>query len=92
MVIVLYNPKSKGRATHIDRAREIVMSRRDPQTPVGIVRAATRPHEDIALTTLEHMLSFTIDMQSTIVIGNSNTFAWRGRMITPRGYADKYEL
>lgn len=92
MVIALYNPKSKGRATHIDRAREIVLAHRPPETPVGIVRAATREAEDVALTTLEHMLGFDIDMQSTVIIGNSRSFSWQGWMVTPRGYSDKYEV
>lgn len=92
MVIALYNPKSKGRATHIDRAREIILAHRPAHTPVGIVRAATRENEDAALTTLEHMPGFDIDMQSTVIIGNSRSFSWRGWFITPRGYSDKYEV
>jgi len=92
MVIALYNPKSKGRATHIDRAREIIMAHRLPSTPVGIVRGATREGEDRALTTLEQMLSFDIDMQSTVIIGNSKSFSWRGWFVTPRGYSDKYHV
>jgi len=92
MVIALYNPKSKGRATHIDRAREIIMGHRPASTPVGIVRGATRENEDTALTTLEHMLDFDIDMQSTVIIGNSRSFSWRGWFVTPRGYSDKYDV
>jgi len=92
MVIALYNPKSKGRAKHIDRAREIIMDHRPQGTPVGIVRGATRENEDAALTTLEHMLDFDIDMQSTVIIGNTRSFTWRGWFVTPRGYSDKYEV
>ncbi len=44
-VIVLYNPRSKGRRDHISRAREILLGYRSPETPVGIVRAAMRTDE-----------------------------------------------
>jgi len=38
------------------------------------------------------MLEEDINMQSTVIIGNSTTFSWNGYMITPRGYRDKYKL
>jgi precorrin-3B C17-methyltransferase len=60
-------------------------------TPVGIVKAAMRASERIAITTLEEVLSHEIDMQTTVIIGNSETFVWNGRMITPRGYEKKFE-
>ena len=91
-VIVLYNPKSKKRTAHIERAREIVLAQRGPETPVGIVTAATRENEVVTLTTLEKMLEAEIGMQSCVIIGNSATFAWREFMVTPRGYAGKYAL
>jgi cobalt-precorrin 5A hydrolase/precorrin-3B C17-methyltransferase len=91
-VIVLYNPKSKGRASHVQRARDIILAHRTPQTPVGIVRAAMRPDETAVITDLENMCSHDIDMQTTVIIGNSKTIVSGGAMITPRGYADKYDL
>jgi len=91
-VIALYNPKSKKRTKHIVEARKILMSYRDADTPVGIVTAASRENEVIRLTTLESMLEEDINMQSTVIIGNSTTFSWNGYMITPRGYRDKYKL
>ena len=91
-VIVIYNPRSRGRATHIDRAREIVMKHRSPSTPVGIVTAAMRESERIVCSSLERMLDHDINMQSTVVIGNSKTFRFGPWMVTPRGYADKYEV
>ncbi len=91
-VIALYNPKSKKRTEHIVQAREILLSVRDAETPVGIVTAASRENEVIRLTTLDRMLDEDINMQSTVIIGNSTTFSWNGYMITPRGYKDKYTL
>ncbi|MBZ4688192.1 MAG: precorrin-3B C17-methyltransferase / cobalt-factor methyltransferase [Clostridia bacterium] len=86
MVIVLYNPRSKGRPDHIKTAREIILWHRDPQTPVGLVRSARRGKEEVTITTLKEMLNYEIDMLTTVIIGNSETMVKNGKMITPRGY------
>ncbi len=91
-VTVIYNPKSRKRTTQIIRAREIMLAYRRPDTPVGIVTGATRPHETVNLTSLHSMLDTEIGMQSTVIIGNSQTFVFGDTMITPRGYTDKYGL
>ncbi len=91
-VIVLYNPRSKKRRHHLNRAQELIMAHRDPATPVGIVTAAGRVNEKITITSLEKMAAAEVGMQSTVIIGNSKTFRWQDFMITPRGYADKYGL
>jgi len=91
-VIVLYNPRSKGRADHINKARDIILKHRTRSTVVGIVTGAMREHEKIIVTDLEHMRDSDIDMQTTVVIGNSNTFRWNDLMITPRGYEKKFKI
>ena len=91
-VTAIYNPKSKKRTEQITKAREIFLQHRNPETPVGIVTAATRENEKIAVTTLEKMLENDIGMQSTLIIGNSQTFSWNDLIITPRGYTGKYDL
>lgn len=91
-VIVIYNPRSKRRTSHIEKARDIVASYRPGATPVGIVTAATRENERVVVTTLADMLGEEINMQSCVLIGNESTFTWRNKMITPRGYAGKYRL
>ena len=88
-VIVLYNPKSKGRRTHINRAQQIILNHRAPGTPVGIVRSATREQEKIFVTDLGHMPFDEIDMKTTVIIGNSRSILWKNLMITPRGYENK---
>jgi len=85
-VIVLYNPKSRGRTQQITMARDTVLKYRDGNTPVGIVRHATRDDETITITTLNKMLDNHIDMKSTVIIGNSKTFVWEDFLVTPRGY------
>ena len=91
-VLVLYNPRSRKRTSQIERARELILERQRADTPVGIVTAATRKEECVVLTDLASMLEHEIGMQSLVIIGNSQTYVDHGRMITPRGYGDKYRL
>lgn len=85
-VIAIYNPKSRGRATYLDQIRDIVLEYRKPETPVGIVRKAGRPGMTVTVSNLENLPKEDVDMQSTVIIGNSNTYVADGIMITPRGY------
>ncbi len=91
-VVAIYNPKSKKRTTQIVRAREIFLEYRDKNTPVGIVQGASRENEVVCLSTLDKMLNEEIGMQTTIIVGNSQTFVWKDKLITPRGYSKKYGL
>jgi adenosylcobyric acid synthase len=91
-VVALYNPRSKGRARHIDRAREILLASRPPETPVGIVRNACRTGEERIISTLAGLPVERIDMFSLVIVGNSSTFLdAHGKMVTPRGYKSKVE-
>jgi adenosylcobyric acid synthase len=86
-VIVLYNPRSKGRPGHMERARNNLLSSRSPETPVGIVRNACREGEEKIVSTLAELPMEQIDMFSLVIIGNSATYVdSQGRMVTPRGY------
>ncbi len=85
-VIALYNPKSRERVDYLNQIRDIVLEYRKSSTPVGIVRKAGRPGMNITITTLEDLPDADVDMQSTVIIGNSRTYVADGRMITPRGY------
>ncbi len=91
-VIVIYNPKSMGRTEQIRKAQEIILKHRDSKTPVGIVKGAMRDDEKVVLTTLGEMTECDIDMQTTVIVGNSNTFKWNDWMITPRGYEKKFKV
>jgi precorrin-3B C17-methyltransferase len=89
-VIVFYNPKSKKRTRPLEKASEILLKYRPPQTPVGIVRNARRADEEIIVIPLKEMLvAKQIDMGATVIVGNSKTFIKGGYMITPRGYERK---
>lgn len=91
-VIVLYNPRSKGRAGHLSRAREIILKHRGQKTAVGLVKGAMREQERVIVTDLANMRDTDVDMQTTVIIGNSKTFVWNDLMITPRGYENKFTI
>jgi len=90
-VIVLYNPKSTKRKEHLTKAKEILLKFRRDETPVAIIKNATRKDEEIILTTLKEMDNFDVDMNTTIIVGNSRTYTFKNFMITLRGYERKYE-
>jgi precorrin-3B C17-methyltransferase len=90
-VVALYNPKSGRRTGQILEARRIFLRHRAPQTPVAIVKSAFRPKQRLEFTTLEALPEADIGMLSTVLIGNSQTFLRAGCMVTPRGYAHKYQ-
>lgn len=91
-VVALYNPKSGRRTRQIQEAQRIFLRHRDPKTPVAIVKSAFRPKQRLEFTTLAKMAEADIGMLSTVLIGNSNTFIRDGLMVTPRGYANKYDV
>ena len=91
-VVALYNPKSGRRTRQIQEAQRIFLRHRDPQNPVAIVKSAFRPKQSIEFTTLEKLHEASVGMLTTVLIGNSNTYVKHGLMITPRGYANKYDV
>ena len=90
-VVALYNPKSGRRTGQIVEAQRILLQHRDAATPVALVKSAYRRRQSIQLTRLDQMAECDIGMLTTVLIGNSNTFVRHGLMVTPRGYANKYD-
>ncbi|MFQ5428186.1 MAG: precorrin-3B C(17)-methyltransferase [Thermodesulfobacteriota bacterium] len=87
-VLALYNPRSSKRKEGLVKAVKGMLEYKDPETPVGILRNASREGEEVILTTLGKMHEFfeRIDMLTIIIIGNNSTFVRDKLMITPRGY------
>ncbi|MGB5595155.1 MAG: precorrin-3B C(17)-methyltransferase [Crocosphaera sp.] len=88
-VTAIYNPRSQTRQTQIIEAQNIFLKHRNTNTPVALVRCAYRQDETIILTNLSEMLNHSIDMLTTVLIGNSSTCNYQNWMITPRGYLSK---
>ncbi len=92
-VVALYNPQSKRRTWQLPRTRELMLENgRAPQTPVAIVKSAYRKRQRVVLTTLDDLCNHEIGMLTTVLVGNSNTRIVAGRMVTPRGYENKYDV
>jgi precorrin-3B C17-methyltransferase len=91
-VLAVYNPRSKTRPDLLEKAQKIILQYRCPNTPVAVVRAATRTDQWTCLTTLAEMPLADVDMQSILLVGNSRTYIWNDWMVTPRGYLEKYSI
>ena len=85
-VIVLYNPSSKGRPAHLRHACEILLESRPADTCCGYARCIGRAGEESGILSLGQLRNFSADMFTTVFIGNSDTRAVGGKLITSRGY------
>ncbi|MFJ5517353.1 precorrin-3B C(17)-methyltransferase [Streptomyces griseoluteus] len=86
IVVTFYNPRSRGRDWQLPKALAVLSDHREPETPVGVVRNASRPDESARLTTLAGLDPATVDMMTVVTVGNTATRNIAGRMVTPRGY------
>lgn len=86
LVVAFYNPRSKGRSWQLGAARDILLRRRPPTTPVGIVTDAARAGQQVTITTLEALDPELVGMTTCVIVGSSTTTVVDGRMVTPRGY------
>ena len=91
-ITAIYNPKSEGRYWQLYRLIEIFLQERDPQTPVGFVRQAGREEQEVTITTLADFDPEQVDMFTVILIGNSQTYQFENKMITPRGYYGEIKM
>jgi precorrin-3B C17-methyltransferase len=85
-VVALYNPRSKTRIAQLDTATDMLLTYRQADTPVGIVKQAMREGQLVQLTTLGKLKEADVDMLTTVIIGNSQTKVIDGKMVTVRGY------
>ncbi|WP_225829093.1 precorrin-3B C(17)-methyltransferase [Streptomyces naphthomycinicus] len=86
LVVTFYNPRSRGRDWQLPKALAILAGHREPATPVGVVRNASRPDESSRVTTLGGLDPAIVDMMTVVTVGNTATREIAGRMVTPRGY------
>ncbi|MDX3752206.1 precorrin-3B C(17)-methyltransferase [Streptomyces sp. AK08-02] len=86
IVVTFYNPRSRGRDWQLPKALAVLGAHREPTTPVGVVRNASRPDESSRVTTLADLDPATVDMMTVVTVGNTATRNIAGRMVTPRGY------
>jgi len=93
--ISIYNPWSRKRRDNYEKCCEILLEHRDPGTPVGVVHAAGREDEQVEIVELAELPDLgetdLVDMTTTLLVGNDDTYVWDDRMVTPRGYETKYD-
>ena len=85
-VICLYNPSSKKRHDYLQKACDLMMQYKSPDTVCGTVCNIGREGEEYHLMTLRELRDTQVDMFTTVFIGNSQTKEINGKMVTPRGY------
>ncbi len=85
-VICLYNPSSKKRHDYLQKACDLMMRHKSPETVCGIVANIGREGESMQVMTLKELRDTQVDMFTTVFIGNSQTKEIGGKMVTPRGY------
>lgn len=85
-VICLYNPSSRKRHDYLMKACDIMLKSKSPDTICGTVKNIGREGEEIHVCTLAQLRETSVDMFTTVFIGNSQTKEINGKMVTPRGY------
>ncbi len=86
LCIALYNPSSHRRSDYLQKACDILLRHVKPETVCGVVRNIGREGEEYKVMPLSELREYKADMFTTVFIGNSQTRAVNGRMVTPRGY------
>jgi precorrin-2 C20-methyltransferase/precorrin-3B C17-methyltransferase len=87
LALALYNPASRTRREQLDRAREILLRHRAPETPVVVARAVGGADEAVTVTTLGELDTSVVDMRTLLIVGSSTTrVTAAGRVYTPRRY------
>ncbi|GBG39283.1 precorrin-2 C(20)-methyltransferase [Mycobacterium montefiorense] len=90
LVLAIYNPASKTRTWQVGAMRDILLTHREPGTPVVIGRNVSGPDEDVRVVRLADLDPADIDMRSLLIVGSSQT-QWHSddsgdRVFTPRRY------
>lgn len=84
--VCLYNPSSHKRHDYLEKACDLMMQYKSPETVCGIVSNIAREGEEYKIMTLKELRDTQVDMFTTVFIGNSQTKYLSGKMVTPRGY------
>ena len=85
-VVCLYNPSSKKRHDYLQKACDLMMKYKSPDTICGTVSNIAREGEEAHVMTLKELRDTQADMFTTVFIGNSQTKEINNKMVTPRGY------
>lgn len=85
-VVCLYNPSSRKRSDYLQKACDLMMQYKSPETVCGIVSYIGRDGKHYEVMDLKTLRDTKVDMFTTVWVGNSQTKEINGKMVTPRGY------
>lgn len=85
-VVCLYNTSSRKRSDYLQKACDLMMQYKSPETVCGIVSYIGRDGEHYEVMDLKTLRDTKVDMFTTVWVGNSQTKEINGKMVTPRGY------
>ena len=90
LVLAIYNPASKTRTWQVGAMRDVLLTHREPGTPVVIGRNVSGPDEDVRVVRMADLNPAEIDMRCLLIVGSSQT-QWYSddfgdRVFTPRHY------
>ncbi|MBR3146903.1 MAG: precorrin-3B C(17)-methyltransferase [Eubacterium sp.] len=88
-LIALYNPRSHKRVEHLNKACDILMKYKSPDTVCGHVKNIGREGQEKHIVLLKDLANEPIDMFTTVFIGNKETKIYGDDIVTPRGYEKK---
>jgi precorrin-2 C20-methyltransferase/precorrin-3B C17-methyltransferase len=90
MVLAIYNPASKTRTWQVAAMRDLLLTHRDPGTPVVIGRDVSGPDEHVTVVPLANLNPADVDMRCLLIVGSSQTQWYSAdasdRVFTPRRY------
>ena len=85
--IVLYNPSSKKRHDYLQRACEIMLDAgADNKRACGYVENIGREGTNSKVLSLDELKDASVNMFTTVFIGNSKSEIIKGKLVTKRGY------
>ena len=90
MVLAIYNPASKARTWQVGAMRDILLTHREPGTPVVIGCSVSGPDENVRVVRLADLDPADVDMRCLLIVGSSQT-QWYSddfgdKVFTPRRY------
>lgn len=86
LIICLYNPSSRKRKDYLKKACEIILKYQPESLVCGYVKNIGREGEEAKILSLGELKDTTVDMFTTVFVGNSQTKQIKNKMVTPRGY------
>lgn len=85
-VMAIYNPSSRKRSDYLKNACDILLEELSGDTVCGYVENIGREGEKAVVCTLRELRDTSVNMFTTVFVGNKTTRNIAGRMVTKRGY------